>query len=47
MVTDMCMMMKPLDFEKRHDKDANNDPLSMGTTMFQLFLIIQGIEKYT
>lgn len=44
-VTDMCMMMKPLDFERRNDKDANNDPLTMGTTMFELFLIIQGIVK--
>lgn len=44
-VTDMCMMMKPLDFEKRNDKDANNDPLAMGTTMFELFLTLQGIEK--
>lgn len=40
----MCMMMKPLDFEKRNDKDANNDPLAMGTTMFELFLSLQGIE---
>ncbi|XP_065220608.1 protein unc-13 homolog 4B-like isoform X2 [Planococcus citri] len=44
-VTDMCMMMKPLDFEKRNDKDANNDPLSMGTTMFELFLALQAIER--
>lgn len=41
----MCMMLKPLDFEKRNDKEANNDPLTAGTTMFELFLTLQNIDK--
>lgn len=44
-ITDMCMMLRPLNFEKLSDKDANNDPLASGTTMFELYLTLQGIER--
>lgn len=44
-ITDMCMMLKPLNFEKVSDKDANNDPLASGTSMFELYLTLQGIER--
>lgn len=43
-ITDICMMMKPLDFEKRNEKDANNDPLATGTTMFEFFLALQKLD---
>lgn len=43
LVTDICMSLKPLRFKDGPIKNGNieNDPLAMGTTLFELYLVLQ------
>nr|CAD7579867.1 unnamed protein product [Timema californicum] len=41
-VTEVCKTLKPLKFNDRPGDDIyDNDPLTMGTTLFELYLILQ------
>lgn len=42
LVTDVCMTLKPLKFkDQAKNGEYENDPLAMGTTLFELYLILQ------
>nr|CAD7447691.1 unnamed protein product [Timema bartmani] len=43
-VTEVCKTLKPLKFNDRPGDDIyDNDPLTMGTTLFELYLILQSL----
>ncbi|XP_025408650.1 protein unc-13 homolog 4B isoform X2 [Sipha flava] len=42
-ITRICMNMKPINFEDNVRSEVDNDPLAMGTSLFELYM---GIQKF-
>lgn len=43
-ITRICMNMKPINFEENGRFVVENDPLAMGTSLFELYI---GIQKFS
>lgn len=44
-ITDVCMNMWPISFVENGQLDVGNDPLAMGTSLFELYNGIQNIVR--
>jgi len=45
-ITRICINMKPINFEENGRFQVDNDPLAMGTSLFELYMGIQKFVEY-